>query len=279
MADCTRCGRKLPAISFGSGGLCDNCRQAEQDEIQPGGHASQLISPWSTGPAVTMAIMGLNIAVYLAMVLNGVSATEPSVQDSIRWGALAGPLAFGTENFPAEPWRVLTSIFEHGGLFHIGMNMWCLWNVGRLAEQIYDKGTYLWAYLLCGVGGCLACLWWSPMSATVGASGAIFGVVGLLITTFWLGKLPISRAQTQGTLYSLMIFVGYSLYFGAVTPRTSNSAHIGGLFTGLILGGLMAPFLTHDRRESQGIRWLILAGAAAALVALFHVLKVQALNS
>ena len=278
MADCTRCGRKLPAISFGSGGLCANCRQAEQDEIQPGGHASQLISPWRTGPTVTMAIMGLNIAVYAAMVLNGVSAFNPSVPDLKIWGSLTGPLAFGIDHAP-QPWRVLSSVFEHGGFIHILMNMWCLWNLGRTAEQIYDKGTYIGAYLLCGVGGSLACLWWSPMAATVGASGAIFGVAGLLITTFWLGQLPIPRERTNAMLQSLLGFAGYNLFFGAALPGISNSAHIGGLFTGLILGGLMAPLLTRDPRDSRGVRWLILAGAAAALVVVFQFLKTQALNS
>ena len=278
MADCTRCGRKLPAISFGSGGLCANCRQADQDEIQPGGHASQLISPWRSGPSVTMAIMGLNVAVYAAMVLNGVSAINPSVRDLIKWGALDGPHAFGIE-FKPQAWRVLSSVFEHGGFVHILMNMWCLWNLGRTAEQIYDNGTYIGAYLLCGVGGSLACLWWSPMAATVGASGAIFGVAGLLITTFWLGQLPIPRERTNAMLQSLLGFAGFNLFFGAAMPGISNSAHIGGLFTGLILGGLMAPSLTSDPRKSKGMRWLILAGAAAALVFVFHFLKIQALNS
>ncbi len=278
MADCTRCGRKLPAISFGSGGLCANCRQTEKDELQPGGHASQLISSWRSGPSVTMAIMGLNIAVYAAMVLNGVSAINPAYQDSIKWGALTGDFTFGIGH-NAQPWRVLTSVFEHGGFFHILINMWCLWNLGRMAEQVYDKGTYLAAYLLCGVGGSLACLWWSPMAATVGASGAIFGVAGLLITTFWLGQLPIPRERTNAMLQSLLGFAGFNLFFGAAMPGISNSAHIGGLFTGLILGGLMAPSLTSDPRKSKGMRWLILAGAAAALVFVFHFLKTQALNS
>ena len=117
------------------------------------------------------------------------------------------------------------------------------------------------------------------MAATVGASGAIFGVAGLLITTFWLGQLPIPRERTNAMLQSLLGFAGFNLFFGAAMPGISNSAHIGGLFTGLILGGLMAPSLTSDPRKFKGMRWLILAGAAAALVFVFHFLKTQALNS
>ena len=274
MADCKRCGSKLPAISFGSGGLCANCRQAEQDELQPGGHASQLISPWRSGPAVTMALIGVNAAVFLAMLLSGVSLMEPTTRQLVNWGADFGPLTLGP-----QPWRLLTCVFEHIGLNHILMNMWGLWNLGRLAEQIYDKGTYLGVYLLCGIGGSIASLWADPDAITAGASGAIFGIVGLLITTFWLGRLSMPPGRAQGLVKNLLVVVGYNLFFGAAVGGISNSAHLGGFFTGLILGGLMAPRLTNDRRESQGLRWLILAGAAALLAVVFQIVKSKALSS
>ncbi len=273
MADCTRCGRKLPALSFGKGSeLCSDCRQAEASEIQPGGHVSQLIPAWRVGPTVTMAIIGINAAVFIAMTLGGASPMGGDTRQLLQWGADAGPYTFG-----GEPWRVLTSAFVHIGIIHIGLNMWCLWNLGRMAEQIYDKGTYIGAYLLCGIGGSIASLGWQPLSVTAGASGAIFGVAGLLITTFWLGSLPIPREQTSAMLRSLMGFAGYNLLFGAAIPGISNSAHIGGLFTGLILGGVMAPTMHRDARQSRGVRWLILAGAAVALAVLFQLVKTRVL--
>ncbi len=273
MADCTRCGRKLPATLFGNRkGLCSYCRQAEQDEIQPGGHVSQLVPAWRLGPTVTIAIIGINVAVFLAMVLNGVSPIEPSSQQLVDWGADYG------RAFVDQPWRTLTYAFVHIGIFHIFMNMWCLWNLGRMAEQIYDKVTYIGAYLLCGIGGGIACLAWDPRAVTAGASGAVFGVAGLLITTFWMGSLPIPRERTNAILHSLLGFAGYNLLIGAAIPFISNSGHIGGLFTGLILGGLMAPQLTRNPRESQGIRWLILGGVAVALVVLFQFIGARALS-
>ena len=269
MADCIRCGRKLPATLFGRGhGLCSHCRQAEQDEVQPGGHVSQLIPMWRMGPTVTMVLIGINAAVYLVMVLSGASPTDPSNEQLIRWGADFGPFTLGP-----EPWRALTSVFVHIGIFHILMNMWALWNLGRMAEQIYDKGTYLGAYLLCGIGGSIASLAWEPRVVSAGASGAIFGVAGLLITTFWLGQLPLPRGHANAVLQSLVGFAGFNLLYGAAIPGISNSAHIGGLFTGLVLGGLMAPRLTRDPRESQGLRWLILLGASVALGMLFQFVK------
>ncbi len=271
MADCTRCGRKLPAFSFGSG-ICSFCRQAEKDDIQPGGHVSQLVPAWRVGPTVTIAIIGINVAVFLAMTLSGASPMGPTNRQLLQWGADAGPYTFG-----GEPWRALTSAFVHIGIFHIFMNMWCLWNLGRMAEQIYDKGTYIGAYLLCGIGGSIASLAWQPMVVSAGASGAIFGIAGLLITTFWMGNLPIPREQTSAIMRSLLGFAGYNLLFGAAIPGISNSAHMGGLFTGLVLGGLMAPRLTRDPRESRGLRWLILVGATVALVFLFQLAKERAL--
>jgi rhomboid protease GluP len=262
MADCARCGRKLPALSFGK--VCSYCRQAEETDIQPGGHVSQLVPAWRVGPTVTMAIVAVNAAVFLAMTLGGVSLMGGDTQQLIQWGADKGPYTFG-----GESWRAISSAFVHIGIIHIGMNMWCLWNLGRMAEQIYDKGTYIGAYLLCGIGGSIASLAWQPMAVTAGASGAIFGIAGLLITTFWMGNLPIPREQTSAIMRSLLGFAGYNLLFGAAIPGISNSAHMGGLFTGLILGGLMAPSLTRDPRRSRGLRWLILAGATVALVVLF----------
>ena len=271
MADCTRCGRKLPALSFGTQ-LCSYCRQAEQDDIQPGGHVSKLLPAWRVGPSVTMALIGINVAVFLAMTLSGASPMAPDNHQLLHWGADAGPLTF-----QGEWWRTITSTFVHIGIIHIFMNMWCLWNLGRMAERIYDKSTYLGAYLLCGVGGSIASLAWQPLVVSAGASGAIFGIAGLLITTFWMGNLNLPSDHTSSIMRSLLGFAGYNLLFGAAVPGISNSAHLGGLFTGLILGGAMSSSLTRDPRQSRGLRWLILAVATVALVVLFGIVRAKIL--
>ncbi len=268
MADCTRCGRKLPAFSFGSG-ICSFCRQAEKDDIQPGGHVSQLVPAWRVGPTVTMAIIGINVAVFFAMTLGGVSPAKPTWQDIVNWGANYGSATFRD----GQAWRVLTSVFLHIGILHLFVNMWSLWNLGRLAEQVYDRGTYLGSYLLCGVGASITATWYQPEIPSAGASGAIFGLVGLLITTFWMGQLPIPAERTQAVTKSLVTVAIVNLLFGAAVSGISNSAHLGGLFTGLVLGGLMAPRLTRDPRDSRGGRWLIMALATIALAILFRIAK------
>jgi rhomboid protease GluP len=270
MADCTRCGRKLPALSFGkNSNLCAYCRQAERGDIQPGGHVSQLVPAWRVGPSVTMAIIAINVAVFLAMVIGGASLSRPTGQEIVDWGANFGPGTFGR----GQTWRLLTSVFVHIGMLHLLVNMWSLWNLGRLAEQVYDKGTYLGSYLLCGIGASIAATWYQPEYPSAGASGAIFGLVGLLITTFWMGQLPIPAERAQAVTRSLVTVAAVNLLFGAAVTGISNSAHVGGLFTGLVLGGLMAPRLTRDPRDSRGGRWLIMAGATIALAILFRFAK------
>src|SRR5258708_8940884 len=102
MADCTRCGRKLPAFSFGKGrGLCSYCRQAEKDDIQPGGHVSQLVPAWRVGPSVTMAVIAVNVAVFLSMTLRGVSPARPTGHDIVTLGATFWPATF----VAGQSWR------------------------------------------------------------------------------------------------------------------------------------------------------------------------------
>ena len=161
--------------------------------------------------AVTQAIFGINVAVFIAMTLAGVSMLDnPSGPDLVRWGANFGPLTVS-----GQWWRLLTCVFIHGGLLHIGFNMWCLWSLGRLAESVYGHWTFAVVYLITGLAASLASLIWNPAILSVGASGAIFGIAGALIASFYLGEFSLPRAALAGTLRSVVVFVGYNLFFGA----------------------------------------------------------------
>ena len=76
---------------------------------------------------ITTTLVGMNVAVYVVMVLTGVSPVNPTIPQLLKWGANAGPLSLG-----AEPWRMLASNYVHAGIIHIALNMWCLWNLGFL---------------------------------------------------------------------------------------------------------------------------------------------------
>src|SRR5215472_7505850 len=239
MANCAQCGRKLPPFSLRK--ICEWCVRHEaaqrgeepEDAIQP-----VMPTPWSgagTSPVmVTQGLFGLNIAVFVLMAFSGNAMNFP-VQQLIASGANYGPLTLGR-----EPWRLVTAMFLHGDVLHILFNMWCLWDLGALCEGLYGHATFAAVYLISGIGGSLASVWWHPTTPSVGASGAIFGIVGALIASYYLGEFSLPRNAVSGRLRSVLIFAGYNLVFGAMSGRTDNAAHIGGLVIGLAFGALIA---------------------------------------
>jgi rhomboid protease GluP len=242
MANCVQCGRQLPALSFGKK-LCQWCVQheaAKRGEDSPFQRVEP--APWmrsqSSSMAVTQAIFGINVAMFVAMSLAvGVTVFgDPAWNElTVRLGANVGPYTIG-----GQWWRLLTNIFIHGGLVHLAFNMWCLWNLGRLAESVYGHWTFAVVYLLCGLSASLVSVAWNPFVSSVGASGAIFGIAGALIASFYLGEFSLPRSAISGMLRSVVAFVGYNLVFGAMVARVDNAAHIGGLLMGLLLGALIA---------------------------------------
>ena len=229
------------------------------------------VAPWLRGQSASMAvtqfIFGANVAVFLAMLLSGVAMlSSPAGQDLVRWGANFGPYTVS-----GQWWRLLTCIFLHGGLLHIAFNMWCLWDLGRLAESVYGHWTFAVVYLITGIGSSLASVAWNPSVLSVGASGAIFGIAGALIASFYLGEFSLPRSAMGGMLRSILMFVGYNLFFGAVVARTDNAAHVGGLVMGLILGALIAKVApAHDdifRRISVVLVGVVIVAGAGMWLA------------
>ena len=265
MANCTSCGRELPAFSFGKpSDRCADCRTAAAANptfSSPTAVAAPRPVVVRRNPPVTTALLAINVAVFAALVVKGVSPVNPTVEQLLKWGANWGPLSLST-----QPWRILTANYLHGGIVHIFFNMWCLWNLGHLAERIFDRWTYVLTYTCCGLAGSLASLWWHPLVTGVGASGAIFGMAGALIAVLYLGKLPVPKQAIQGTLRSLLIFAGYNLFFGAVGAGIDNSAHIGGLVAGLALGAVLARHLTAEADVRH--QWRLYAFAAMTLALL-----------
>lgn len=271
MANCIRCGRQLPGLSFGKK-ICQWCVQheaAQRGELAENAPQRVMPTPWvrrsESAISLTHVIFGINAAVFLGMALAGSTIMDFSTQETIQWGANWGPLTLS-----GEWWRLLTCVFVHGGLLHIGFNMWCLWDLGALCESLYGRWTYAAVYLICGVGSSLVSVAWHPGGPSVGASGAIFGLAGALIAAFKLGEFSVPRSALSATLRSLGAFVLYNLVFGAIIPGIDMAAHIGGLITGLIVGALIAliaPQHDHDLRRVAifVVATLTLAGGAIEL--------------
>ena len=240
MANCIRCGRQLPPLTFKK--ICRWCVQHEA--AQRGEESDNVPQPVITRPWVrrsesnitlTQVIFGANIAVFLATALASGSAINISGEVNFHYGANFGPYTLS-----GEWWRLLTYMFLHGGAMHIFFNMWCLWDLGRLCESLYGRWTFAGIYLITGVSGGLASIAWNPRVLSVGASGAIFGLAGALIASFYLGEFSLPRVAISGTLRSLVIFAVFNLGFGQLFGGIDNACHIGGLVSGLVLGALIA---------------------------------------
>ena len=239
MAKCIRCGRQLPAFSFKK--ICPWCQQHEaiqRGEIVEDDVPQPVIRrPWirnESNISLTHILLGANVAIYLAMAIgSGTVANFPG--HSLLFGANYGPYTL-----TGQWWRLLTYMFMHGGILHIAFNMWCLWDLGALSESLYGPVTYAAIYILTGAGAGLASVAWNPGVLSVGASGAIFGLAGALIASFYLGEFSLPRIAIRGTLRSLVVFAVFNLFFGSMFAGVDNAAHIGGLVIGLILGAMIA---------------------------------------
>ena len=252
MTNCQTCGREIAA-----GSVCPYCG-AHNAPVPFAAAASDnsLRNPRRLDLSVTHLIVGINVLVFVGMVLTGSSLTQPTREQLLRWGANWGPLSLGT-----RPWRILTSNYVHIGIVHLGFNMWCLWNLGQLAERILGRLNFSLLYTFSGIAGSLASLWFHPTIPGAGASGAIFGLAGAAIAVFYLGHLPIAKTAIRSSMSSLMTFVGYNLLFG-LAPGIDNSAHIGGLVAGLAMGAALSKHILvapEVRRTWARLTWITMA--------------------
>jgi len=266
MTICASCGREFEALSDEQS-LCPHCSAealgATPPDVIPNAAPNVILN---TAPSrlrqlfesPTTILIALNTLVYLIMAFQSHSFLNFNLKLLLDWGANSGPLTSG-----GQWWRLLTSTFEHGGLLHIALNMWCLYNLGWLAELLFGRSRFTLLYLLCGIGGSLASICWRVNSVSVGASGAIFGIAGALIPAMLLHSNQQLRVLLKGQLTSIALFVFYNLAFGAAIRGTDNAAHVGGLITGMLLG---AGFPTGpERNTATGRRRALLATLVIAV--------------
>ncbi len=207
--------------------------QANPSNTSPVAPADQpRTAQFQLAPArVTPILIGLNVLVYVVMVISGISPTEPTVPQLIAWGANFGPLTAS-----GQWWRLLTACFLHIGFIHIALNMYILYQAGLFVERLYGGLRFLVLYLVAGIGGNLAGVLLHPMIVSAGASGAIFGVYGGLLA-FLLRQRAVIRPEAAKAIgRSALIFIGINLFYGLATPHTDLTAHVGGIVTGFLAG-------------------------------------------
>jgi rhomboid protease GluP len=210
---------------------------------------------------VTHALIAINCAVFAAMICTGVSLLTPNVKDLVRWGANYGPLTIG-----GEWWRLLTAAFLHSGIIHIGLNMVILYNVGVLVERLLGNVGFLVMYLVSAVLASLASLLIHPSTVSVGASGAVFGVVGALGGFLLRQRTSIPREVLQPLGKNVLVFIVLNLAFSLAVPRIDMSAHVGGLIAGFLCGLVQARPLTQPSATDRTIRNGLTAFGGVALL-------------
>ncbi len=216
-------------------------------------------SIWQNGWA-TLIIIGINVAVFALMAINGVNIMQPQTQDLLAWGANFKPLTLD-----GEWWRLLTSCFLHIGILHLAINMYSLFNVGVLLENMLGRTQYIMAYLVCGLAGSAASLWWHEATVSAGASGAVFGMFGLFYAWVTTSHL-LSSAEKKAQLASAATFIGLNLFMG-LSGNIDNAAHLGGLVAGIIIGLLVSKWHGVGKWRPLLVGCIISSILAAVLVA------------
>jgi rhomboid protease GluP len=242
--------------------------QSREDYVSPAQQEAQASAPrgsvWSLfipkkGFFMTPLIIDINILLFIIMVLSGPDIAKnlfgPDTDTVLRWGG-----NFRALTFNGQWWRLFTCMFLHIGLMHLLLNMYALMYIGFLLEPLLGKWRFALAYLLTGLVSSMTSIFWHDQIVSAGASGAIFGMYGVflaLITT------NVIHAKARKPLLSSMaIFIGYNLLFG-LKGNIDNSAHIGGLLSGLVIGYIFYPGLTKERWRYPSIAGsVVVAGIA-----------------
>ncbi len=205
-------------------------------------------------------LIAANVLVFVLVGAGGAGWMDADGRALIRWGSNFGPLTAD-----GQWWRLLTAMFLHGGLVHLGVNMLTLADVGRLCERLHGTFRFLLLYFVSGLLGSAASVWWNPSVNSVGASGALFGVLGATLVYMLDKRNAVPPAAMKAHVATLGVFVVYGLANGFASKGIDNFAHLGGLVGGLVCGWALAPRARSDWRAIGGLAACVLAIAGLAL--------------
>lgn len=252
---CQRCGRTIcgecqtPAPV---GVICPECMR-EQRATAPRTKPAVLTRARSAAgrgaPVVTYSLIGITVAVYLLQLVPGLAITDRLLYAGVY--SIPG-------NF--EPWRMVTSVFVHstGLIFHVLLNMYTLWIFGQLLEGLLGRWRFLSLYLISGLAGSVGVLWLGdPRTGVVGASGAIFGLLGAFL---------VIQRRLGGDATQLLILLGINLVIGFIPGfNIAWQAHLGGLVGGALVGLI---FVETRKRDQRGLQAGLLVALTVVLILL-----------
>lgn len=216
-----------------------------------------------TRTVVTPGLMAITVLAFAWAVYAGAGWFTPNVATLIRLGSNFGPFTLD-----GQWWRLLSSLLLHVGLLPLVINMYALWQMGRVTERLYGSVHFLLLYGFAGLCGGIAGLLWDPTTNSAGASGALFGVLGSLLIFVFKPDTRIPAEFVGGARTSGAVFVLYNLANGLTHSGVHNSAHLGGLLGGVVMGWLLARPLSVEGRTEAAFRFTVaVCGSAIALAA------------
>jgi len=212
-------------------------------------------------PVVTWALVAVNVVVYLITVAQGPGINNPGGSLFAKW-VLYGPAVAN-----GDWWRLITAAFLHANILHIGLNMLALVWLGGPVERYLGHLQYLGLYLVSGLAGSAGALIATPNGITVGASGAIFGILGALLIIEYQ-----ATGNIAGQAFTLIVI---NLLFSFTVSGISVGGHIGGLIGGIASALALTRFgrtrLVHGRPGLVGVVALLGVGLLSILVSYWKV--------
>lgn len=242
---------------------CPQCARQGRQQV----HTRQTLAA-RRRPEVTTAIIGLNVVVFVLAGLSSGSLFDP-------WGALYidyGTIGLARDGVDligvdtGEWYRLVTGGFLHANLLHLGMNMYLLYLLGSVLEPAFGRVRFAVIYVVTLLTGSLGVMLIDPNSLTVGASGAVFGLMGVMVVAQRASGIDVWRNGIGG-LVLLNVLITFTI------PNISIGGHVGGLVGGLLVGALLVelPQAVAPGPERRGV-----ATIATGLVVLVGVVSAVA---
>jgi membrane associated rhomboid family serine protease len=278
---CSECGRPICAdcATFAPVGIrCPDhagFRRGPTTKVKPRPVRRAPGIALATGNApITKALIAINLGIYLITVVQGAGLNNPGgallnkfilVGSNAHLGFFA---PYGDLAHDHQWWRLVTAMFLHASILHIGFNMYALWVIGTPVEQYLGKVRYLGLYFVSGLAGSAGALLQSPFTPVLGASGAIFGILGAMMILEWqvTGRLA---GQAAG-------LVAINLGLSFVIPGISWGGHVGGLIGGILIMLAYGHWGTRGRAQYGqlglgGVLGLVVVGVGSVALAYFRV--------
>jgi membrane associated rhomboid family serine protease len=269
---CSECGRPIctECMTMAPVGIRCPEHSGRRQGVQRVSHGVRRASFEGAGAKVTRALIGINVAVYVAELatgggVNGIGSKIYEKGVLIASAVDQNGHLIGVAH--GEWWRLITAAFLHYGPFHLLANMLALFWFGSLLEQRIGSGRFLMLYLVSGLAGSAGALLWSPLIPTVGASGAIFGILGAGLV------LEQQRDYVFGGSALGIIIINFIFTFSI--SSISKGGHIGGLIGGIVCALGLTRFgrghAAYGRAGALGVATIAAVGIAAVAIAYWKV--------